>query len=273
MIGSLHFGFSIVDFGLPNQGCRRLRIARAVVTIIVSAGDGRRFTRMIVLWRSKIENPKSKMDEIRVHTQPLIDLLPEPLRPYGLVILAAVALLLVLAVVLTLRGLVRSLFRRRRPSAEDTEQELHENLLRYAPPVGPPADPQLTVYHLPVRLRLVVLAPAGTEMDLDAKATARLLDLVLPGLGEVARYDRPRVRVWPGQLSHHGFAATFFRRTRTPEREGQPSHWVLVAGRALLGRKSVLVGLALWAEQPSTVGRIGLEPHQWLDVLRLKSVS
>jgi hypothetical protein len=171
------------------------------------------------------------------------------------------------------RGVARNLPRRRGRPAPDPERELHEDLLRYAPPLGPPADPQLTVYHLPVRLRLVVLAPAGTETDLDAKATPRLLDLILRGLGEVARYDRPRVRVWPGQLSHHGFAATFFRRTRTPEREGQPSHWILAAGRALLGRKTVLVGLALWAEQANTVGRMSLEPHQWLNVLRLKSVS
>jgi hypothetical protein len=213
------------------------------------------------------------MDELRQRAQPLIDLLPESVRPYGLVILAAVALLLLAFVLATLRGLARNVFRRRRPLAPDQERELQEDLLRYAPPLGPPADPQLTVYHLPVRLRLVVLAPAGTETDLDAKATPRLLDLILPGLGEVARYDRPRVRVWPGQLSHHGFAATFFRRTRTPDREGRASHWILVAGRAMLGRKAVLVGLALWAEQPNTVGRISLEPHQWLDVLRLKSVS
>jgi hypothetical protein len=213
------------------------------------------------------------MDDLRRQAQPLIDLLPEPARPYGLVILAAVALLLVLFVAGVVRGLVRAVFRRRRPAAPDAEQELHENLLRYTPPVGPPADPQLTVYHMPVRLRLVVLAPAGTEMDLDAKSAGRLLDLVLPGLGEVARYDRPRVRIWPAQLSQHGFAATFFRRTRTPEREGRASHWILVAGRALLARKSVLIGLALWAEQPNMVGRIALEPHQWLDILRLKSVQ
>jgi hypothetical protein len=54
------------------------------------------------------------------------------------------------------------------------------------------------------------------------------------------------------------------------EPDDQPSRWVLVAGRALGGRQPVMLGLGLWAEQPSTVGRLNLEPHQWLDVLRLR---
>ena len=128
----------------------------------------------------------------------------------------------------------------------------------------------LSVYHVPVRLRLVVVAPAGKEADLDATAAEKLLEGVIPGLGSVVARDRPRIRLWPPQLSHQGFNATFHRCTPKPEPEGQPSRWVLLAGRALAGRQPVLLGLALWAEEPNTLGRMNLEPHQWLDVLRLR---
>jgi hypothetical protein len=105
----------------------------------------------------------------------------------------------------------------------------------------------------------------------DATAVEKLLERVLPGLGAVAAHDRPKIRVWPAQLSEQGFATTFHRCTVKREPEGEPSRWVLLAGRALAGRQPVLIGLGLWADEPSTVGRLTLNPHQWLDVLRLRA--
>jgi hypothetical protein len=164
----------------------------------------------------------------------------------------------------------RALFHRR-PADTDFDKALREDL-ESCPQPPPMAGPtQLTVYHVPVRLRFVVVAPAGHEGEVDATAVEKLLDLVLPGLGEVARRDRPRIRVWPPQFSQQGFSLSFFRRAVRPEPEGEPSRWVLVAGRAQVGRNPVLVGLGLWAEQPNTLGQITLEPHQWLDVVRLRA--
>jgi hypothetical protein len=65
--------------------------------------------------------------------------------------------------------------------------------------------------------------------------------------------------------------ADFHRCTVKHEAEGEPSRWVLVVGRAMLGRQPVLLGLGLWAGEANTVGRLTLEPHQWLDVLRLRT--
>jgi hypothetical protein len=98
-----------------------------------------------------------------------------------------------------------------------------------------------------------------------------LLDCIVPGLGAVAAHDAPQVRVWPPQLSQHGFAVIFQRRTQRPDPVGEPSHWVLVSGRANAGRQVVLVGMALWTDEPTVLGRVALEPHQWLDVLRIKT--
>ena len=121
------------------------------------------------------------------------------------------------------------------------------------------------------RLRLVVVAPPGKDAEVDALAVEKLLDATLPGLGGIAANDKPRIRVWPKQLSQQGFVATFHRCTLRSEPEGEPSRWILVVGRAMVGRQAVLLGLGLWAGEANTIGRLTLEPHQWLDVLRLRT--
>jgi hypothetical protein len=74
-------------------------------------------------------------------------------------------------------------------------------------------------------------------------------------------------------LSHHGFSSLFHRCTPKPEPEGEPSRWVLVAGRVQVSRQAFLLGLGSWADEANSIGRVTLEPHQWLDVLRLKSAE
>jgi hypothetical protein len=44
---------------------------------------------------------------------------------------------------------------------------------------------------------------------------------------------------------------------------------VLLAGRAQGGGQALFLGLGLFSDEPTTLGRMNLEPHQWLDVLRL----
>ena len=44
----------------------------------------------------------------------------------------------------------------------------------------------------------------------------------------------------------------------------------LVAGRALLGKHPIMIGLGLWADQPNSLDKVTLEPNQWLDVMRLQ---
>jgi hypothetical protein len=182
-----------------------------------------------------------------------------------------------LLTLLLLRGLLRALWRllvgRRRGSELPSDAELYEDLSYCPLPVQPPGRRRLSVYHLLVRLRLVVIAPCGKDVGVDPAAVDTLLDYVVPGLGAILHRDKPRVRVWPPQLSHQGFAIAFHRRTRKPDPEGQPSRWVLAAGRAQVGRYTVLVGLGLWADEPNALGRVKLEPHQWRDVLRLTTVE
>jgi hypothetical protein len=214
------------------------------------------------------------MDELRRALAPLTDWMPPtvrdlaPVEAWWLIMLAA-ALALLLMVGLLLRRAARALFVRKE-LPPNWERDLAEDLDECPLPVRPWGDPVLTLYHLPVRLRLVILAPVGKEVEVDALAVEKFLDRVVPGLGAVCAWDRPLIRVWPPQVSHTGFIG-FFNRC-TPKREGEeaPSRWILVAGRTMVGRQPVLLGLGLWAEEPNTIGRLSLEPHQWLDVLRLR---
>jgi hypothetical protein len=213
------------------------------------------------------------MNSVQERLQPLIDLLPEPVRQYWWAIFGLVALLAVLILLAVVRRLFRALLGKRRTEAYDSAQRLREDLADYPPPPPLTGKHRLTVYHVPVRIRLVVLAPAGTEAEVEDSQVGLLLDRVVPGLGPLAAQDKPRVRIWPPQLSQQGFATAFFRHTQVPEEEGRPSRWVLVAGRSQASQPAYLIGLALLADEPNTLGRVALEAHQWLDVLRLKELG
>ena len=210
------------------------------------------------------------MDAIQEKLQPLIDLLPDKVRDYWWAIFGLAAFVTVLIVFGLLRGIFRRLFGKGKAFQEDWAKKLREDLTTYPPPPGEPGKQRLTVYHVPVRLRLVVLAPAGKETEIEADQAAELLNRVLPGLGAITAVDWPRIRVWPPQLSQQGFATAFFRHTVTDAKEGQPSPWILVAGRSQLNQPAVLLGLAISADEPNNLGRLSLEPHQWLDILRIR---
>jgi hypothetical protein len=217
------------------------------------------------------------MNDIRAFLSPLTDWMPPEVR--GLVdvevwwlIFLTAALLLLLLLGLLLRALWRALFARG-SAKRDWDREGRIPLDECPLPVRPPGEQSLFIYHLPVRLRLVVLAPPGKDADVDAIAVEKLLDGALPGLGGIAANDKPRIRVWPQQLSQQGFTAAFHRCTMRSEAEGEPSRWVLIAGRVMVGKQPVLLGLGLWAGEPNSLGRLTLEPHQWLDVLRLRATE
>jgi hypothetical protein len=169
------------------------------------------------------------------------------------------ALLLLLLLILWMR-------RGRRPPV-DPEAGLIENLGDY-PPAGP-GPQRLYLHGQPLRLRLVVLAPLGKRPLPADGAVEPLLDQMLRGLGDIVRQDRPRIRVWPSQLSQQGFAPTFVRLSRRPEQSDKPSPWVLAAGPVRAGGHQFLLGLALCADAPTDLGNLSLQADQWREVFRI----
>jgi len=151
----------------------------------------------------------------------------------------------------------------------DPDSGLRENLAEY-PPARKAGTHRLQFEGQPVRLRLIVLAPSGRATELKADMAEGLLQAVHHGMGEVADLDRPRVKVWPGQLSMEGFAPKFFDNIDRPEQSGKPSRWILVAGPAKAGQKTILLGLALETTEPTTRGNVRLSIENWSDKFRVQ---
>jgi hypothetical protein len=212
------------------------------------------------------------MNRIEEFLQPAIDLLPEQLREYWLVLLGTVALIIVLPLAWYKRRLLRALLRLpQRPVRE--EPKLDENLAQFAPPQGLPAARRLFIEGVPARLRLVVAASPGKGATINETAIGELLDKVRWGLGAMARQDQAEFRVWPVQLSANGFPAVFHRHIRTDAPGGQPSHWVLLAGPTPPRPHSVLLGLALWTDEATTIGNLTMDASQWMKTLHFENLD
>jgi hypothetical protein len=159
----------------------------------------------------------------------------------------------------------------RRPVKE--EPQLDEGLANFAPPPGMPGPRRLFIEGVPARLRLVVLAAPGKGATIAETAIGEVLDQVRWGLGAIARQDQAAFRVWPGQLSAHGFPAVFHRKLHKAEPEGQPSHWVLLAGPTPARPHSLLLGLAVWTDSPTTIGQLQMDTSQWMKTLNIETVE
>lgn len=159
----------------------------------------------------------------------------------------------------------------RRKSKHSQTSPLAIDVQTLSPPdvdVGPMS---LRVYHVPVRLGLVVVAPLGRDIAVPQESEIpRLLDRTVPGLGRVMENERPASRIWPAQLSADGFRHAFFRHVNLPSGANQESKWCLVAGRISVGTARYVLGLALCAAELHNLGTIAVESeHRWLDVVRI----
>jgi hypothetical protein len=197
------------------------------------------------------------------------DLFPESVRDYALFIVGGAACFGALVVLLVLLSVFRFLFGRRTlPPAKG--KSLEEDLDTYPDLKFASGDKQLRVEGVPVRLRFIVVAPAGTTSEFDLDELKDLLNKLVPGLGDVYKHDKPRVKVWPGQVSYQGFGVQFHKNMDTGAKEGEETRWVLIAGRAKVGKQQVMLGMALQSIKPNTVGRRTIDSHEWASVLRVR---
>jgi hypothetical protein len=186
-----------------------------------------------------------------------------------LAIVGGLALVLVLVLLFVARAVQRALFRKRKKRKQQAS-DLEVNLADIPAPGPFRGEKRLQVEGVSVRLRLVVLAPAGRAQAVSAGIARKLLDRILPGFGTIFDEDEPLVLVWPEQLSYEGFTNTFHRNTPLPEGEDEPSRWVMLAGRAQVSGHLVLLGLGVQSKKATTIGRKRLDAHEWPTVLRLR---
>jgi hypothetical protein len=138
---------------------------------------------------------------------------------------------------------------------------------------GPPADgPVLEFYHIPVRLAVLVLAPAGRGHELPPpEEIPAVVEMILPGLSRIVETHRPLYRRWPAQVSWRGFAHKFFVHVRLPGDLGRGTPWSSVAGIVKTAEGSVMAGLVLRSEQATGFGHEIIEREgEWLRVLQIR---
>jgi len=200
----------------------------------------------------------------------LVDVLPEAGKDFLMAggwyaVLALIAVVALVLVSVVLRKFLGA-FKRKKP---DEDKPLRENLAEYPPP--PKAGPRkLLVEGTNGRVRLVVIAPVGKGAQIDADKAAPLLEHVVRGLGGLVAQDKARIKIWKPQLSHEGFSETFFRVVKSPDKEGKASRWVLISGRAKVGEKYILLGLAVLIDEATNLGVVRPRPDGWNSVLKVK---
>jgi hypothetical protein len=196
-----------------------------------------------------------------------VPLVPEPSDKHSLILYGAIGAAVVILALLAL------LVGRRKAPAHDPEAGMSERLATYPPAPPLKSSRWLTLQGQPVRVRLVVVAPVGRKAVADDGHVEPHLDMVVSGLGAATKQDRARVRQWPLGLSVPGFTPMFFRRVVRPEPAGTPSHWILLAGQARAGPRALLLGLALWSDEPTEVGNVAVQADEWNELLRVEAVS
>jgi hypothetical protein len=151
----------------------------------------------------------------------------------------------------------------------DLEKGQREDLAEY-PPAPPAGAKRLSANGVPVRLRLVVVAPTGKAADpISLDDVPELFDELIRGLGGFIKTDKPRVKIWPTPLSVAGFATTFHRLVESPDAGMKLSRWIKLAGPARTGQRPIVLGLALYADEPCKLGDVQVETKQWNELLQI----
>jgi hypothetical protein len=199
----------------------------------------------------------------------ITDLLPDAMRQYALPITLGSLCVGSLVVLLLLYAVVRMVFGGKGKKAS-TGLSLTEDLDTYPELKKSVGDRQLRAEGVPVRLRLIVVAPAGTASEIDVDELEDMLEKIVPGLGGIYKNDKPRVKVWPTQVSYQGFGNHFHKNMETGAEEGEQTRWVLIAGRAKVGKQQIMLGLGLQTIKPNTIGRRTIDSHEWATILRVR---
>jgi hypothetical protein len=192
--------------------------------------------------------------------------LPDDVLVGGAALAVLLGLLLVVIMVLLLR--------RRGGRPDRKEPDLRIDLGSLPDHGPPPAGPRLEFYGTPVRLAVLVLAPAGRNSPLPSEEElSDLIDDLVPGLWAVVEAHNPLVRCWPFQLSTQGFTHAFFKHVQLPGDRGKGTPWSAVAGRFETGTRQLLAGLVCVADRPNSLSQITVaHMGQWLDVLRIRNL-
>ncbi|MFP6671488.1 MAG: hypothetical protein VB857_08750 [Pirellulaceae bacterium] len=189
--------------------------------------------------------------------EPLADMLPQ----------LAFALAMLVIVIIAL-----NIWRGRQVKRGSQQPDLTIDLVQLgvsAPPAGPS---RLEVYGTPVRLRVVVIAPAGRhQSSVHPEDIPILLNQFMPGLLEIFQSHQPLCRCWPAQLSSQGFAQSFLNHVSLPGNRGKGTPWTSIVGKFHVGEQIFLIGIVCCSETSNSLSQFIVEHEgQWFDTLRIR---
>ena len=182
------------------------------------------------------------------------------------VIAIAVVVLLSITVIV-----IRLLTRRQRSGGIETENlAIDLNSLELQPV---PKQALLEVYGLPMRLMVLVLAPAGRSVIFPSRdQLPQTVELLIPRLTSVLDHHQPIYRSWPVQLSPRGFSRSFFANLKLPGDDGKGTRWCGVVGPFDTAGGRLLAGMILLADAPNGYGQIEIEHEgHWHNVVRVQT--
>lgn len=179
--------------------------------------------------------------------------------------------IVVVAAAIAVLWFVWKIMGKRKPSSAPPTDDLTIDVMRLGNEGPPAAPPKLEFYNVPVRLALIVMAPAGRVRDLPPiPQWGELYDAIVPGLSKVVAAHRPKICRWPAQPSARGFAHLFFQHVRLPGQGGKGSPWSSAAGLMKVEGQPVLVGMVFRTAEPSAHGQEVIESEEnWLRILRV----
>ena len=186
----------------------------------------------------------------------------------NLIWMAAVGTAVVTLIVVTLFVLLRR--RRKEPVEATPEIAVDLSQLDSSGPIK--EGPRLEFYGLPVRMAVIVVAPAGRNSELPpAEVLPGLMERLVPGLSQVIANHKPMILRWPAQLSSHGFAQAFFSKVAMPGTRGKGTPWCSIAGKHPIGVQAFQVGIAFCSGSPNSLSQVIIQHEgQWLDILRIR---
>ena len=204
--------------------------------------------------------------------QMLQDLLDKLQALSGNMIYYGIAVIVILVVLGLGIQTFKEFLRRRRRGSVSEERDLSVDISTLPAIPMPKSGPVLEFYNWPVRLALIIIAPAGTgSVTPSADRWNDAFDSIVPGLSKVVNSHRPTIRTWPVQLSTSGFASRFFQYVPLPGDRGKGTRYSSIAGCFNMENRGMLVGLVFETEEPDRHGQYTVtDPSEWLGILRVK---
>jgi hypothetical protein len=189
--------------------------------------------------------------------EPLADMLPQ----------LAFALAMLVIVIIAL-----NIWRGRQVNRGSQQPDLTIDLVQLGVAAPPAGLSRLEVYGTPVRLRVVVIAPAGRhQSSVHHEDIPILLNQFMPGLLEIFQSHQPLCRCWPAQLSSQGFAQSFLNHVSLPGNRGKGTPWTSIVGKFHVGEQIFLIGIVCCSETSNSLSQFIVEHEgQWFDTLRIR---